>query len=410
MMTADDAYAGSESFYKLEAAVKEVFGLENVLPAHQGRAAEHLLSKAFVKKGDVVVMNYHFTTTKAHFVLMGATVSELFIDEALNTQSCHPFKGCLDPAKLERAIAEYGPERIPFVRMECTTNLLGGQPFSMANLREVKSICEKHGIPVVIDGSLISENAYFIQTREEGYADKSITEIIREMMSLCDICYLSGRKSCAVRGGFIATNNKKLFNAIRPWLPVYEGFFTYGGMSSREIEAMAVGIREMTDVNVASAAASFIEYFVNRLLEKNVPVLTPPGGLACHVDAGRFLPHLGSYDYPAGALAAAIYLASGARPMERGTLSMDRDPDGREVPSDLELARMAVPRRLYTMSHIEYAVDRLAWLYAHRDLVKGLEFYEEPPVLRFFAGKLKPKDNWGADLVEAFEKDFGPAC
>jgi tryptophanase len=230
------------------------------------------------------------------------------------------------------------------------------------------------------------------------------------MMSLCDICYLSGRKSCAVRGGFIATNNKKLFNAIRPWLPVYEGFITYGGMSSREIEAMAVGIREMTDVNVASAAASFIEYFVNRLLEKNVPVLTPPGGLACHVDAGRFLPHLGSYDYPAGALAAAIYLASGARPMERGTLSMDRDPDGREVPSDLELARMAVPRRLYTMSHIEYAVDRLAWLYAHRDLVKGLEFYEEPPVLRFFAGKLKPKDNWGAALVAAFEKDFGPNC
>ncbi len=410
MMTADDAYAGSESFYKLEAAVQDIFGLKYILPAHQGRAAEHLLAKTFVKQGDIIPMNYHFTTTKAHFVLVGGTVLELFIDEALNTQSVHPFKGCLDPAKLERTIAEYGRARIPFVRMECTTNLLGGQPFSMANLREVKALAAKHGIPVVIDGSLISENAYFIKTREEGYADKSIEEIIREMMSLCDICYLSGRKSCAVRGGFIATNNKKHFEAIRPWLPVYEGFFTYGGMSSREIEAMAVGVREMTDVNVAGAAANFIKYFVNRLIEENVPVVTPPGGLACHVDACRFLPHLGSYDYPAGALAAAIYLAGGVRPMERGTLSMERDPDGREVPSDLELARLAVPRRLYTMSHIEYTVDRLAWLFAHRDLVKGLEFYEEPPILRFFSGRLKAKDNWGANLVAAFEKHFGPNC
>ncbi len=410
MMTADDAYAGSESFYKLEAAVKDVFGLNYVLPCHQGRAAEHLLAKVFVKQGDAVPMNYHFTTTKAHFVMMGGKVLELFIDEALNTQSVHPFKGCLDPAKLERVIAEYGPARVSFVRMECTTNLLGGQPFSMANLREISTMCRKHGIPVVTDGSLISENAYFIKTREEGYADKSIEAIIREMMDLSDICYLSGRKSCAVRGGFIATNNKKHFDAIRPWLPLYEGFFTYGGMSSREIEAMAVGVREMTDVAVAGAAANFVKYFVNQLIERNVPVVTPPGGLACHVDARRFLPHLDSCDYPAGALAAAIYIASGVRSMERGTLSMDRDPDGSEVPSDLELARLAVPRRLYTMSHIEYTVDRLAWLLDHRDLVKGLEFYEEPPVLRFFAGKLKPKDNWGANLAAAFEQDFGPDC
>lgn len=410
MMTADDAYAGSESFYKLEASVNDVFGLKYVLPCHQGRAAEHLLAKVYVKQGDVVPMNYHFTTTKAHFVMMGGKVLELFFDEALNTQSCHPFKGCLDPAKLERTIAEHGTSKISFVRMECTTNLLGGQPFSMANLREISALCGKHGIPVVIDASLVSENAFFIKTREEGYADKSIEEIIREMMTLCDICYLSGRKSCAVRGGFIATNNKKHFEAIRPWLPLYEGFFTYGGMSSREIEAMAVGVREMTDITVAGAAASFIKYFVNLLIEKKVPVVTPPGGLACHVDAGRFLPHLGSFDYPAGALSAAIFLASGVRSMERGTLSMDRDPDGSEVPSDLELARLAVPRRLYTKSHIEYAADRLAWLLDHRDLVKRLDFYEEPPVLRFFAGKLKPKDNWGADLVAAFEKDFGPNC
>ncbi len=410
MMIADDAYAGSESFYRLEDAVHEVFGLKYILPAHQGRAAEHLIAKVFVKPGDVVIMNYHFTTTKAHFVLMGGTVLELFIDEAMNTESTHPFKGCLDPEKLKKAIAEHGASKVSFVRMEATTNLLGGQPFSMANLREIKGICEQHGIPVILDGSLISENAYFIKTREKEYADKSILEIIREMMSLSDICYLSGRKSCSVRGGFIATNNVKFFEQIRPWLPVYEGFFTYGGMSSREIEAMAVGIREMTDFAVAGASADLIKYFAQRCIESGVPVVTPAGGLACHVDARRILPHLCSCEYPAGALAAAIYIASGVRSMERGTLSMDRDPDGKEVPSDLELARLAVPRRTYTMSHIEYVVDRLKWLMEHRDIVKGLKFYEEPPVLRFFGGKLAPTDNWGAKLAQAFEKDFGPNC
>jgi tryptophanase len=410
MMVADDAYAGSESFYKLTDAVKEIFGLEYLLPAHQGRAAEHLLAKAFVKPGHVVPMNYHFTTTKAHFVLLGASVLELVYPEALNTQSSHPFKGNLDPEKLERAIAEHGPAKIPFVRMEATTNLIGGQPFSMANLREVKAIATKHGIPVVIDGSLISENAYFIKTREEGYADKSIKDVIREMMSLCDICYLSGRKSCAVRGGFIATNNRKHFDAIRPWVPVYEGFFTYGGMSSREIEAMAVGVREMVDFSVAGAGADFIQYFVQRLLDNNIPVVTPAGGLACHVDAGRFLPHVAQTDYTAGAMSAAIYLASGVRSMERGTMSMDRNPQGEEELSDLELSRLAIPRRLYTMSHIEYTVDRLKWLYAHRDLVQGLRFIDEPPVLRFFAGRLEAKNNWSAELVKAFQKDFGPDC
>ncbi len=410
MMTADDAYAGSESFYKLEDSVKEIFGLEYLLPVHQGRAAEHLLAKVFVKPGDAVPMNYHFTTTKAHFVLAGGTVYELYYPEALNTQSKHPFKGNLDPEKLEALIAKYGAAKVPFVRMEATTNLLGGQPFSMANLREVQAVAAKHGIPVVIDASLISENAYFIKTREQDYADKSIKDIIREMMSLCDICYLSGRKSCAVRGGFIATNNRKHFEAIRPWLPVYEGFFTYGGMSSREIEAMAVGVREMVETSVAGSSAEFIRYFVERLIESGVPVVTPAGGLACHVDAMRFLPHVCQTDYTAGAMSAAIYIASGVRSMERGTISMDRNPDGSEALSDLELSRLAVPRRLYTLSHIEYTVDRLKWLYERRDLVKGLKFVEEPPVLRFFAGRLAAKDNWGAELVKAFQKDFGYDC
>ena len=335
MMVSDDAYAGSESFYKLAAAVKDVWGFDYVLPVHQGRAAEHLLAKVFVRPASVVPMNYHFTTTRAHFEMAGGKVLELFTDEALNTQSTCPFKGNLDLHKFEEVIARHGAGKISFVRMEATTNLLGGQPFSMENLREVKRIAAAHGIPLVIDGSLISENAYFIKQREPGYAGKSIQEILWEMMELADILYLSGRKSSCVRGGFIATNERKHFEAIKPWLPVYEGFLTYGGMSSREIEAMAVGIREMTDINVAGSAAEFVRYFAERLIEQNVPVVTPPGGLACHVDARLFLPSLPQSQYPAGALAAAIYLASGVRSMERGTVSMDRDQEGREMFADL---------------------------------------------------------------------------
>jgi len=410
MMVSDDAYAGSESFYKLADAVKEILGFSHTMPVHQGRAAEHLLAKVFVKPGDVVVMNYHFTTTKAHFELAGATVLEIFTDEALNTQSTKPFRGNLDLRKFADAIKKYGASKIPFVRMEATTNLIGGQPFSMRNLREVKDMAAAHNIPLVYDGSLISENAYFIKQREEGYADKSIREIIREMMSVVDIFYLSGRKSASVRGGLIATNHKEYYDQLLNWLPVYEGFATYGGMSTKEIEAMAVGLREMTDVNVAGISPQFIQYFVQRLLDNGLPAVTPAGGLACHVDAKRFLPHLPQSQYPAGALAAAIYIASGVRGMERGTISMDRDAEGREVYADLELARLAVPRRVYTMSHIEYAVDRLTWLYKHRDLVKGLTFVEEPKVLRFFFGRLQALDNWGADLARAFEADFGPNC
>lgn len=410
MMQADDAYAGSESFYKLADAVKDVFGYEYLLPVHQGRAAEHLLAKTFVKPGQVVPMNYHFTTTKAHFELAGGTVLELFTPEALNTQSVALFKGNMDMGRLKDAIEKAGPANVSFVRMEATTNLLGGQPFSLANLREVKAMCASYGIFLVLDGSLISENAYFIRQREPGYENKSITQIIREIMDVADLCYLSGRKSCSVRGGFIATNRKDLHEAIRPWLPVYEGFFTYGGMSSKEIEAMAVGVREMTELDVAGSSADAIKYFAGRLIDNQIPVVTPPGGLACHVDAMRFIPHVPQSEYPAGALAAAVFITSGIRGMERGTVSMDRDKEGRDVFSDLEMVRLAVPRRVFTMSHYEYAADRLKWLLDRREMVGGLEFYEEPPVLRFFAGKMKPNGDWGAKLAEAFVKDFGPDC
>jgi tryptophanase len=411
MMQADDAYAGSESFYRLLDSVKEIFGYEYLLPVHQGRAAEHLLAKTFVKPGHIVPMNYHFTTTKAHFDLAGGTVLELYGPEALKAESSCPFKGNMDLGRLRAAIEKAGPSNVSFVRMEATTNLIGGQPFSLQNLRDVKALIEPMGIFLVVDGSLISENAYFIRQREAGYENTSIRDIIREIMSVADLCYLSGRKSCSVRGGLIATNRKDLHDAIRPWLPVYEGFFTYGGMSSKEIEAMAVGIREMTELEVAGASADAIKYFVNLLVQKGIPVVTPAGGLACHVDAMRFIDHVPQSEYPAGALAAAVYLVSGARGMERGSVSMDRDKEGRDVPADMELVRLAVPRRVFTMSHFQYVADRLQWLYKHRNLIGGLAFCEEPPVLRFFAGRMNPtKSNWGAALVEAFEKDFGKGC
>ncbi len=408
MMVSDDAYAGGESYYKLGAAVKDILGFKYYVPAHQGRAAEHLLTKIFIKPGQVIPMNYHFTTTKAHFHLAGGTVLELYTDEALKTESDHPFKGNMDIDKLRAVIAKEGAKNVSFVRMEATTNLIGGQPFSMANLKEVRKVATEHGIPVIIDCSLISENAYFIKRREPGYADVSVEQIVREMMDQADLIYLSGRKSTCVRGGLLATNNPKYFDQLKAWLPLYEGFITYGGMSSKEIEAMAVGLREMVDYDVASSSADLIKYFVDEMVKRKIPAVTPPGGLAGHVDAMRFLPNVPQAGYTAGALVAALYLVSGVRGMERGTISMDRDAQGNDCFADVELCRLAVPRRVYSVSHMDYVVDRLAWLLEHRDLVGGLEFYEEPPVLRFFTGKLKALKDWGTKLAAAFETDFGP--
>jgi len=408
MMKVDDAYAGSMTFYEFADAVRDVLGYKYVMNVHQGRAAEHLISKVFAKSGDVVPTNYHFTTTKVHIELTGGAVClEIYADEALKTESTHPFKGNMDPQKLKDTIRKYSREKIPFVRMEATTNLLGGQPFSMKNLREIKQICSEYGIPLVLDGSLICENAYLIRQREKGYENKTVAEIVKEMCSIADIFYMSGRKNTCVRGGCIATDNEELFEKLKPWLPVYEGFFTYGGMSQREIAAMAVGMREMVNPDLAGCAVEQIKYFVKRLVETGIPVVTPPGGLACHLDSMKFLPHIPQSEYPAGALTAALYIASGIRSMERGTISMERDKDGREVFADLELTRIALPRRVYTVSHVEYAVDRINWLYNHRDLIKGLKFVFEPPVLRFFLGKLEAIDNWGRNLAEAFRREMG---
>jgi tryptophanase len=375
---------------------------------HQGRAAEHLLSKVFGKPGGVTITNYHFTTTKAHIELTSQSVClELYADEALKTKSQHPFKGNMDIQKLKDAIKKWGRDKVGFVRMEATTNLLGGQPFSMENLKEVRKICDQNGLMLIMDGSLISENAYFIWKREKEYANKAIAEIVKEMAAQADIYYMSGRKNTCVRGGLIATNNKALFGQLEPWLPVYEGFFTYGGMSMREIGAMGVGLREMVDPAVAGSSCEQIKYFVETLDGMGIPVVTPPGGLACHIDARKFAPNLPKEGYIAGAVVAALYITSGVRAMERGTISMDRDKDGNDVYADLELARIAIPRRVYTISHIEYIIDRLQWLHKNRELIQGLKFVSEPPVLRFFLGKLDALDQWSRKLCDAFKKDFG---
>ena len=407
MIRADDAYAGSMTFYEFANAVDEILGFKHVMNTHQGRAAEHLLAKVFLKSGDVVPTNYHFTTTKGHIELQGATVLEIYYDDALKTESTNPFKGNMDPQKLTDIIKKYGTGRVGFVRMEATTNLIGGQPFSLANLREIRRICDEHGLLLVIDGSLICENAYLIMQREKGYQTKTVAEIVKEICSIPDLFYMSGRKNTSVRGGMIGSNNKELFEKIRPWLPVYEGFYTYGGMSMREIGAMAVGVREMVDPAVAGCSVEQVKYFVNRLVESKVPVVTPPGGLACHLDAMKFLPHIPQHQYPAGALSAALYRVSGIRSMERGTVSMDRDKEGRDVMADVELTRIAIPRRVYSISHIEYAIDRINWLSKHGALVKGLKFVYEPPVLRFFGGRLEPIDEWGRKLTDAFKKEMG---
>lgn len=408
LMNADDAYAGSMTFYEFADAVKDVLGYQYVMNVHQARAAEHLLSKIFGKQGGAVITNYHFTTTKGHIELTaGSTCLELYTDEALKVKSTHPFKGNMDIQRLKDAIKKWGREKIGFVRMEATTNLLGGQPFSMENLKEVRKVCDQHGLLLVMDGSLISENAYFIWKREKGYENKTVAVIVKEMTGLADIFYLSGRKNTCGIGGFIATNKKELIEPLEPWLPFYEGFYTYGGMSMREIGAMAVGLREMVDPSVAGCAIEQIKYFVEKLDGMGIPVVTPPGGLACHVDARKFVSHIPKEQYIAGALTAALYIASGVRAMERGTISTDRDKNGKEVYADLELTRIALPRRVYTISHIEYIIDRLQWLYNNRELIKGLKFVSEPPVLRFFLGKLDALNNWSRKLGDAFKKEFG---
>ena len=406
MMVADDAYAGSASYTRLYEVIVEIFGTEYFLPVHQGRAAEHIISQAYVSKDDVVPMNFHFTTTKAHIELAGGRVVELFTDEGLKIKSDCPFKGNVDIDKLKALIAEVGRENVPYVRMEAGTNLIGGQPFSVANMREVRKVCDDNELLLVFDVSLLAENLYFVKTREEEFKDTDLKTIIRTMCDLADIIYFSGRKISCTRGGGIATKNKEHYLRMRDMVPLFEGFLTYGGMSVREIEAMAVGLRETLDMDMISQSPQFIKYLVDNLDAAGIPVVTPSGGLGCHLDAMGFLPHVPQLEYPAGALGAALFIISGIRGMERGTISMDRDADGNDVPSEVELLRLAMPRRVFTLSQVKFVEDRVKWLYKNRELVGGLEFYDEPKVLRFFVGRLRPTSDWTEKLVAKFREDF----
>lgn len=407
MLQADDAYAGSQSFFRMEKAIHEVFGKQYVLPVHQGRAAENIISQVFIKKGNVIPMNYHFTTTKEHMMLNGGTVLEIFTDKALQIKSKELFKGNIDIDKLKAVFAEYGADKVAFVRMEASTNLIGGQPFSMQNMRDVRKVCDENGAMMVLDASLIGENAYMIKKREPEFANTPIKDILREMCGYADLVYFSSRKVSSTRGGGIITNSKELYLKMRDLLVLYEGFVTYGGMSTREIEAMAVGLLETCDDTVISQSPSFIEYAVNSLDAMGVPVITPSGALGCHIDAMGFLPHVPQQQYPAGALAAALFIVSGARGMERGTISSIRDENGNDLLADVELLRLAFPRRVFTLSQTKFIIDRVKWLYDNRELVGGLEWVEEPPLLRFFMGRLKPVGNWTEKLIAKFKADFG---
>jgi len=407
MLQADDAYSGSQSFYRMEAALREVFGKHYVLPVHQGRAAENIISQVFIKPGDVIPMNYHFTTTKEHMELNGGKVLEIYTDEALKIKSSVPFKGNIDIDKLKTVFTEYGKENIPFIRMEASTNLIGGQPFSMQNMRDVKKVADENETMIVLDASLIGENAYFIKKREEEFKNSSIKDILLEMCSYTDMVYFSSRKVSSTRGGGILTNSEDLFMKMRDLLVLFEGFLTYGGMSVREIEAMAVGIIETCDDTVISQSPAFIKYAVNELDSVDIPVITPAGALGCHIDAMGFLPNVPQEDYPAGALAAALFIVSGIRGMERGTISSVRDENGDDILADMELLRLAFPRRVFTLSQTMFMIDRVKWLFENRDLIGGLKWVEEPQVLRFFMGRLAPNSDWPQKLIAKFKADFG---
>lgn len=407
MMQADDAYAGSQSFFKLQKAVEDVLGKKYFLPVHQGRAAENILANAYIRKGSLIPMNYHFTTTLAHITQHGGKIAELLYDEGYVIDSTHPFKGNMNIEALEKVIVENGAENIPFIRMEASTNLIGGQPFSIQNLREVRAVADKYNIRLVLDASLLGENAYFILKREEEFNDSSIGEIIKYMTDLSDIVYFSARKLSSSRGGGICTNQKAIYQELEALVPLFEGFVTYGGISVREIEAMAVGLYETLDETIIRQSPDSIAYLVNSLSDNGVPMVKPAGVLGAHVNAMKIVDHIPQKEYPAGALAAALFLISGIRGMERGTISNQRDEDGNETLADMELVRLAVPRRVFTLSQIKYVVDRMTWLYDNRELIGGLRFVYEPPVLRFFMGGLEPVSDWPQKLIAKFKEDFG---
>jgi tyrosine phenol-lyase len=395
LMLGDEAYAGSRSFYHLVEAVEEVYGYPELIPTHQGRGAEHILSQILIEPGSVVPGNMYFTTTRFHQEYAGGRFVDVIIDEAHQPHVFHPFKGNIDLAKLEAVVDEYGAERIPYVSFETNVNMAGGQPVSMANLREVYEFCKARDILVMLDATRAIENAYFIQQREHGYRDHSIREILAEICSYSDGATVSSKKDNLVNiGGFLAVRDPEIARRARALLVAFEGLHTYGGMSGRDMEALARGIHEMveTDDHVRARVEQVI-YLGNRLLKAGVPVVEPIGGHGVFLDAAAILDHLPQDQLPAQALTAAIYLESGVRGMERGVVSAGRDPGtGDHHYPKLELVRLAIPRRVYTQAHMDVTAESVIEVYEQRGSIGGLRFTYEPEELRFFQARFEPID------------------
>jgi tyrosine phenol-lyase len=390
LMLGDEAYAGSRNFYHLEEAVREHYGYRYVIPTHQGRGAEHLLSRMLIQPGDVIPGNMYFTTTRLHQELAGGRFEDVIIDEAHDPVSTHRFKGDVDLHKLERWLD--GPERVPYVSVAATVNMAGGQPISVHNLRAVRDLCHSAGVPVILDATRAVENAYFVKEREPGFQEWSVRDILSELCSYTDGCTMSGKKDALVNiGGWLALNDPDLAAEARNLCVVYEGLHTYGGLAGRDMEAMARGIAESVDEDHIRARILQVREFGEGLLHLGIPTVKPIGGHAVFLDAARIYPHIPQDEYPAQRLTAELYLDSGTRSMERGTVSAGRDPDtGENHHPSLELVRLTIPRRVYTGRHLEAVARSVKSVYERREDTTGLKMVEEPKYLRFFQARFRP--------------------
>jgi tyrosine phenol-lyase len=385
MMRGDEAYAGSRSFDALQQSIRDVYGYTYIVPTHQGRGAEHLLSQAMISEGDVVPGNMYFTTTRLHQELAGGAFHDVIDHRAHDTSSDYPFKGEVDVFELQKCIEQHGAGRIPYICIGAPVNMAGGQPISLKNLREVRELAERYRIPLVLDMARVAENAYLIQQKEERYAGKNVKEIVREICDLTDSATMSAKKDpCVNIGGFLATNDKELYQKAKESVVIYEGLHTYGGLAGRDMEAIALGIHESVDNDYMRARVEQVQYLWNQLNKKEIPLVAPCGGHGVYLNARDFYPQIPQFQYPAQTLAAEIYLDSGVRTMERGIVSAGRGSDGQEHTPSLELVRVTLPRRVYSNSHMDYVADSIASVYERRYETKGLKITHEPEHLRFF--------------------------
>ena len=391
LMLGDESYAGSRNFFHFRDAVREIFGYEHVIPTHQGRVAENLLFSTVVKSGQVVPSNIHFDTTRANIEHQGAEAADLVIDEGLDPNALHSFKGNLDPAKLDRLITERGAANVPLVMITVTNNSGGGQPVSMANVRQVRQVCQRHGVPLFFDACRFAENCYFVQQRESGYAGKSVTEIARELFSLGDGCTMSAKKDGLVNiGGFLAMNDSDWAQRITNLLILIEGFPTYGGLAGRDLEAVARGLHEVLNEDYLAFRIGQVAHLGELLDHAGVPIVRPVGGHAVYLDARRFLEHVPQSQFPGQALVVALYREFGIRAVEVGSLMFGhKDTNGRDVFPTLDLVRLAVPRRVYTTEHMRYVAESVIQLHRERERLRGLRLTYEAPALRHFTARLE---------------------